>query len=44
MKQELLLESYLHDLRLSRFVASYQSLARVGSAQQSLLRTLSVGT
>lgn len=28
MKQELLLESHLHDLRLSRFVASYQSLAQ----------------
>ncbi len=29
MNQELLLESYLRDLRLSRFVASYQSLAEV---------------
>ena len=28
MKQELLLESYLKDLRLSRFVQSYQSLAQ----------------
>ncbi len=28
MKQELLLESYLRDLRLSRFVLSYQSLAQ----------------
>jgi DNA replication protein DnaC len=28
MKQELLLESYLRDLRLSRFVVSYQSLAQ----------------
>src|SRR5712691_7550716 len=28
MKQELLLESYLRDLRLSRFVQSYQSLAQ----------------
>ncbi len=28
MKQELLLETYLRDLRLSRFVVSYQSLAQ----------------
>lgn len=28
MNQELLLESYLKDLRLSRFVQSYQSLAQ----------------
>jgi hypothetical protein len=37
MKQELLLESYLKDLRLSRFVQSYQSLAEASGADQSLV-------
>jgi hypothetical protein len=37
MKQELLLESYLKDLRLSRFVQSYQSLAKARGANQSEL-------